>query len=359
MSYTEQGPDAQGHSSQSTEAPRATTDTTPKAEVDDSKPKKLVPKCLYRVEYRDQDDILISQKEGNSAAEVKSPQRLDEPVMEVITTISVRRKPRPNNDNFDPEKERGMDNGTEVKINSPLLINALRAVVSYSPGLSLFEEPLTIQEPYQLLIHHRKDLETYKDKHPTNHTPEYREECNQHIDVILEFLRQRFRDSLEKEETRHKQDPPKCTFEYLWTLFKPGVDIYTRSNIEPLASPYLVFVVSSIEGGRSQYSIGPYTVNAWNLESNGEYLVRCGSSAAILPFDGEKDVRSLAAYPLSFMSEDERNALEQRLIERGKRYYDYTQISHKRFHGYTMTTPRRLVSVESLLPDLILTCLYF
>ncbi|KAE9375264.1 P-loop containing nucleoside triphosphate hydrolase protein [Stipitochalara longipes BDJ] len=269
--------------------------------------------------------------------------------MEVITTISVTRKSQHTENTFNPELARGTDQGTEVKINSPLLVNALRAVVSYYPGSSLLEEPLTIEEPYQLLVHHRKDLEAYKDNHPPNHTPEYREECNQHIDIILEFLRQNFEGGLELEEERHKQDPPTCTFEYLWMIFKPGVDVYTRSSAAPLASPYSVFVVSSIDGGHFEHEIGQYKINIWELQSNGEFLIRNKSYIDIIPFDGEKEIRSLAAYPLSFIPEGERNSLKQRLITRGKRYYDYTAIAHKHFHGYTFSTPRRLYDTRVVL----------
>lgn len=355
MPLTEHGLDIQGHGSESADSPKATTDTTSTDKRDDSKPKKLAPKCLYRVEYRDEDDVLMYEKEGDSPAEVKTPQRPDEPVMEVITTISVTRNSRFNRDTFNPELARGTDLGTEVKINSPLLINALRAVVSYYPGSSLLEEPLTIEEPYQLLVHHRKDLEEYKNNHPANHTLEYREECNKHIDILLEFLHRKFEGGLELEEARHKQDPPKCTFEYLWMLFKPGVDVYTRSNFAPLASPYSIFIVSSIDGGHSEHEVEQYSIKTWDLQSNGESLIRCHSHLNILPFDGEKEIRSLAAYPLSFIPEGERTALEQRLITRGKRYYDYTAISHKRFHGYTFSTPRRLVSARPWLLHSTLT----
>lgn len=316
-------------------------------EGEDSKPKRLVPKCLYRVEYRDEDDVLIHEKEGNSPAEVKIPRRADEPVMEVITTIKVKRKSKPNNNDFNPELAKGSDQGTEVKINSPLLINALRAVVSYYPGSSLLEEPLTFESPYRLLVHYRKDLEAYKDNHSSNHTVEYREECNQHTDILLEFLHQYFEGGLELEEARHQQDPPMCTYEYLWMIFKPGVDVYATASIDSFNSPRSVFVVGSIDGGEVEHEIEPYTVHTWNLQSDGENLRRRPLQSEILPFDGEKEIRSLAAYPISFMIEDERKALEERLISRGKRYYDYTSISHKHFRGYTLSTPRRLVSIKS------------
>jgi len=305
---------------------------------------KTSPKCLYRVEYRDEDDVLVGEKEGDIPAEVKIPDR-NEAVMDVVTTFSVKRKYQSEKSEFDPALAKATNLGTEVRINSTLLANALRAVVTYYPGQSLLEEPLVFESPYQLLFHYRRDLENYKDNHPDKHDLEYRQECNQHIDILLDFLHHCLDGDVDKEEARNQQSPPMCTFEYLWTILRPGVDIYTRDCIVPLNSPRSVYVVSSIEGGPTNSSeILPYKIRIWNIQSDGETLRRCSSSVDILPFDGEKEIRSLEALPLDFLEEVERKALEDRLIARGKRYYDYTSISHKHFHGYTMHTPRRLVS---------------
>jgi hypothetical protein len=135
-----------------------------------------------------------------------------------------------------------------------------------------------------------------------------------------------------------------CTFEYLWTIFRPGVDVYARDVSLPFNSPWSVYVVSSIEGGIDDSEILPYTIRMWNIKSDGETLRRSPTSVEILPFDGEKEISSLSALPLHFLDDTKRKALEERLVARGKRYYDYTSISHKHFHGYTMSLPRRFVS---------------
>lgn len=75
--------------------------------------KKISPKCLYRVEYRDEDDVLVGEKEGNSPAEVKIPDR-DEAVIDVVTTFSVKIKSQPNKSDFNPELAKATNQGTEV-----------------------------------------------------------------------------------------------------------------------------------------------------------------------------------------------------------------------------------------------------
>jgi hypothetical protein len=295
------------------------------------------------VEYRDENDVLVGEKEGNSPAEVKVPKR-DEAVMEVVTTLGVKGRSQSDRVDFDPERTKTTDLGTKVKINSPILTNALRAVVTYYPGESLLEEPLVFFSPYRLLFYYRKDLELYKSSHPETHSPEYQEECNQHIDILLDFLHQCRDGEVDLEEARNQQQPPMCTYEYLWTIFRPGVNIYARELRLPFNSPRSVYVVSSVGGGSIGPNIFPYKISMWNIQSDGETLQRCPALVEILPFDGEKEVRSLEALPMDFLEEAERKAVEERLIARGKRYYDYTRISHQHFHGYTMWTPRDLVN---------------
>jgi hypothetical protein len=44
----------------------------------------------------------------------------------------------------------------------------------------------------------------------------------------------------------------------------------------------------------------------WDLQSDGELLLRGQLNTEISPFNAEKEIRSLAAYPLSFMPEGEK-----------------------------------------------------
>ncbi|ERF71540.1 hypothetical protein EPUS_00529 [Endocarpon pusillum Z07020] len=128
---------------------------------------------------------------------------------------------------------------TELKIRSSELLNALHSVVKYYPGQTLMGDVATFQEPFRLLVHYREELEAYKQQHPPEHNDEYRQTCNEHIDILLGFLKRHFGKSLEEEERRQHQDPPVCTFEWAWLLLKPGDTIYaeTDERIPGLPSP--------------------------------------------------------------------------------------------------------------------------
>lgn len=75
-----------------------------------------------------------------------------------------------------------------MDIMSRKLTDALRDVVSYFPGSTLLGEKSDVPGPYRMLIHHQDELRAYKNNHPDCHDLSYREECNRHIDMLLEFF---------------------------------------------------------------------------------------------------------------------------------------------------------------------------
>ena len=137
-----------------------------------------------------------------------------------------------------------------------------------------------------------------------------------------------------------------CTFEYVWMLLKPGSDVYTVPRTFAANCPRSVFVCDGSTGGPVQKKVETYVVKLWDLQSDGNYVRRHPATAEIAPFAGEREIRSLLAYPTSFVEKDKWQPLEQRLVARGKRCYEYTSISHKHFHGYTIGNPRRAVSLR-------------
>jgi hypothetical protein len=118
----------------------------------------------------------------------------------------------------------------ELKIYSAPLINALQHVVQYWPGLSLLAYPVTLAEPYAVLVHHMDALKNHKNNHLASHSSEFRAVCNDHIDVLLDFLDKRYGDVLRLEQARYRKSPPSATFENFWMLFKPGQDVYIKAK---------------------------------------------------------------------------------------------------------------------------------
>jgi hypothetical protein len=289
-------------------------------------------KILYRFLHRD--------TEGDILDKIESPEPInilpddgaigltDQTVLEILTTKTTRCKSNAARDeDYDPPR---LGIRTVLNIYSTYLINALRDVIEYFPGLSLRTETVTIPEPYCALIHYMTKLEAYKTAHPMTHSKQYVEACNEHIDILLGFLDRTFGKSLRLERERHQRQPPVATFEYLWLLFKPGQDVYISAKE---GEDFRPMVVASVHNDNSW----GYSVRGWYVkyQSGSVEPVQCAANIPL--FDGEKEITSLPAFPRKFHPRN--SALEIQLVERGKKYLSLCEPSYKEYAGMTMSDP--------------------
>ena len=236
-----------------------------------------------------------------------------------------------------------------MTIHSKKLLNALRSVVSYYPGYSLLGDEFEVYEPYRILYHHRKDLRAYKDNQPSWHSELYRKECNEHIDILLDFLDHRYGKALQDEEERWARPTPVCTFEYLWLLFKPGEICYSTEEDE--INPYITQQVMHY-GGLVGNKAVKYQIETWNINYDGYQMGRCSKDVWLIPFDGEKEIKSLKYHPADFHTESQETVeihggmtLYQRLVERGRRFWDLARkpASYQEYNGESATKPSKKV----------------
>lgn len=313
------------------------------------KPENQIPGLVYRDEYRYGDGELAKFEEKNIMSELSSnsdERNRNEAFIKIIT-VYMSNTPEKAADKKQvmidatlptseskkhsslPEEFEGSSVASRTMvILSRKLINALRDVISYYPGTNLPGEKIEIEEPYRLLVHHQHELRAYKDKHPKYHDNSYREECNQHIDTLLKFLDQHSGKAVRDEMDRWERDPPICTFEHLWLLYKPGEACYHENR----AGHWNPYITKVIYGGLTGKILRPYEVEAWNIKFDGFELGRCVQDVWIAPFNGEKEIRSLKYYPERFHIEEEelnkryhaKNSRE-RFVARGKKYWNLTK----------------------------------
>ena len=247
------------------------------------------------------------------------------------------------------EKDEAFRTGTSIgpilKILSPLLINALNAVISYYPGQSL-DGGVNMIPPYKMLVHYRKELEDYKTQQPFSHPEGEVEERNRHIDCALKFLRTKEGTKIDAEEARWAQSTPTCTFENYWMLLRPGERVYGFAS--GIASSY---IVKDVTGGLISDRPTRYNITLWNLNYNGRSFGRCLESAIIQPFGGERAIASLPVYPMRFHVDAlGETPMWDRLVARGKRFVQLTKQTYCDYKGYTITHPRRYVGSSKTQP---------
>lgn len=258
----------------------------------------------------------------------------DQTVLEVLTT-RVSRK-------FTPLGTKNVK--TEIKIYSLHLINVLRDIVQYWPGLNLLDHPVVIEEPYAVLIHHLNALEAYRSDHPICHSPEYMELCNDHINVLLGLLDKTSGDEVRLERQRHQKSPPMATFANLWMLFKPGQDVYIKEREAKAAIPMRVGSVSEsiqwntrtskrVIAEQSSFFNPIFCVSGWGIGCKGTEMSTQLRRGDIEHFEGEKEILSLSAYPKEFHGNPD---YEQELQRRGQKYWELCEPAYRHYDGATV-----------------------
>lgn len=159
---------------------------------------------------------------------------------------------------------------TEMIIQSPSLINALQSKIEYYPGQQLLGTTITVQEPYHVLLHHRKELAQLLNNEEreaqSNQLHDLSDEMTiAHVKVLLTFLDAKYKSKIEAEEKRYAKFPPTATFEMMWLLMKPGTKVFTE--IDGNLSAFIVHSVKPTTDASDRTTA--YTVELWGLDFNG------------------------------------------------------------------------------------------
>lgn len=300
-----------------------------------------IPKKVWHmIEYRNFHTEQIIYTQDTEGFDDEPPHSRDRPVMEVKRVVKTLDNYPHHSDQPPSTHSKGT---TYVEIHSPAVINALRSVIDYYPGSHLEGSSIMIAEPYAPIVFFLDELDAHRSLFYPEKCDERVKDCKgiedayEHVGIVTDFVRAHHQDDLAKEHERHKRDPPVCTFDLLWTLFKPGTDVYWDRTSAAVWDGYVVQNVTA-----TAYSV---ELSLWNLEYDGQYLQPQLRPATILPFEGEKEISSLDIFPCAYLREDvhgsTNEAYRKQLEERGKLYYRLTTKQCMWYDGLTLSFPRR------------------
>ena len=258
--------------------------------------------------------------------------------------------------------------GTYIRIRSRSLLEYLKLIVLYYPAVSLDTEELVLEEPFCVLLHYRQELKERRnsaEKVACEIDPTEGDDSStglEHLTYLIDFLEQRYADTLSHELLRHQGLPAMCTYEWMWLLFKPGSIVYswvdgvlkgfvveehdrdTRKDKDRKIRPDKISTMDDLERTPRQDSL---RVTVWCLIFNGNHLGRCREKYDIPKFDGEKSIISLPIFPHEFMKHDKRVhkslSTQEYLLHRGQLYFELTRRSYRHYDGITADVPRRTV----------------
>ena len=302
--------------------------------IQETKSPNQAPKVLYRYIIKDVNGDILEKKESpipfKTSLDDKATGLTDQTVLEVVTTQPVSATLGRIDRKYTPS--------TVVRIHSLHLVNALRQVIRYYPGLNLAGLPVMIKDPFMPLVHYMNELENYKSNHPINHDNNYISTTNSHIDILLEFLEQRHGEGLRLERERHRRQPPVATFEYHWLLFRPGDQIFVlRHDKQDDQEEIQPHIVAFVDYHDPLCKVLDYVM--WNIDISTEEstLEPYFHTSFIASFDGEKEILSLDLCPRRFLSDYSQRV--QKFIKRGKKVVSLFEPSYMEYTGATLGIP--------------------
>ncbi|KAK1837192.1 hypothetical protein QBC39DRAFT_395224 [Podospora conica] len=325
-----------------------------------------VPPILYAVQYYNSVGKMMSSRTSPTPIDVdeafsSSTTTKKKPILEIRTSVTAPsskdrtryqndiypppRRPRPYSDSeADSASDASLDlvcvppapsrggalhpSPAEMIIHSPHLCAALSAVVGYYSGFTAAAEGIVVEEPYQVLFHHRDELRAYKDAQPSVHDAAWAAATVEHVDVLLGFLEGEFAEKLEGEKARWENpEGGMATYDNFWMLLKPGGVVYKEKEGE-----WRALVVSDVqkheEGTKESYSVWH-----WEIAYRRGALRRRQKMTVVRPWNGERRVDELPIVPARFVPGGE-EAMAEKQVELGKMYWELAkQPAYREYDG--------------------------
>ena len=216
--------------------------------------------------------------------------------------------------------QKGNRQGTYLEIWSSVLQKVLRELLIECTYLNLVACPIVIPQPYHALFHYRKEIR----KHASSVGVD--EEVKNHMNVLTKFMETDLLKT-EREYNRYILNGL-TTFSSLWTIFRPETMVVLHT--ESFKECYRVNSCCEVLLRTGEMA---FQITAWFWDYNGSAFGPSKSQLVITEFEGTKDITDLNVFPISFLDEDDRLALEKQLVARGRKWRTLVDRSHRQYSG--------------------------
>lgn len=205
-----------------------------------------------------------------------------------------------------------------LQINSQHLKDILKKTIEDFPGVSFATKDITIDKPYRVLFHYRKELEEAR------HELRGNTEAAQHLEVLLNFINEEFKDVIAETENLHEKGM--ITYEHLWTIFCPGFIMFS-----PVFGQLRAFKLNSYA-----YSLNPpgLVLNTEFVDFDGDDMGIRNASRMVAAFSGAQKITELYAYPLRWHRAE--GQVRQQLIARGRRWEQHAGMHFRNYKGIAL-----------------------
>jgi len=213
-----------------------------------------------------------------------------------------------------------------ITIQSPSIKKALESTFKGFEGLNTQLKQLTFKVPFHPFYYrwHRFEKIRENEQDPV---------AKDHLDLLYPIISEEIMPHIEamKDLVKNKV----MTFEYLWTLFAPGMEIYTKLD----GQDQLMELTDSRYGANMGGEF--FTLECRYIDCDGVSFGYVSTSVDIVKFDGVKKLVDLDAYPSHLHPDIEK--LVDRLCVRGENFEKLKGFHHVSYSGfYTAKSSRQI-----------------
>ncbi|KAF7196505.1 ATP-dependent zinc metalloprotease FtsH [Pseudocercospora fuligena] len=203
-----------------------------------------------------------------------------------------------------------------ITIRSPYIRKVLAAAFQDYPGIDAKLEDMTFRAPFQeLFFRWNKFLDLLRD--------EADETVIEHCNLLIDTMKETLQPKLERAADLKSRDL--IEYEYLWTLFEPGTEVY--SNVD---DHHRLYIVDDSYPVDAEYEKKEFVVHCRYVDFDGSKLGFDTAKRKIPVFKGVKPITELPIFPSAAHTDivDIRRQLDQQgqkmLAHCGVHFVQYT-----------------------------------
>ncbi|KAB8252974.1 P-loop containing nucleoside triphosphate hydrolase protein [Aspergillus flavus] len=213
-----------------------------------------------------------------------------------------------------------------ITIQSPLIKKVLDNTFKGFDGINTHLKQLTFKTPFHSFYYRWHRFEKlYED--------EQDEEVRDHLDLLYPIVREEVMPHIEtmNDLTMNRV----ITFDYLWTIFAPGMEVYTNIDGQDRFMELIDSRYGANMGGEF------FTLDCRYIDCNGSSFGYVSNSVDIDKFEGAIKLTDLDVFPSHLHPDVER--LVDRLHARGERFEQLNAFHHMSYSGfYTARSSRQI-----------------
>lgn len=201
------------------------------------------------------------------------------------------------------------------------------------PEIMTYEYP--IYEPYAVLMHHFSDIRSFVDTNTdeesrllnraagTSHDKELLQLEKSHMRHVLDFLRPLHTASVLQCESYLSEPSPRISFDMLWYLYRPGIDVYMRVG-DIMESWVVTSVQSNLNyeafpgWNATTYELRYWNLVLWCLDTDGTRISRKSNKHAIFAYSGLCEVIGLEVCPATIWDASDGGERRQDILKRSR-----------------------------------------